>query len=132
VPVLPEAVPGAAVLSLTAEAAQLEHEHAAVAVEGDLRGVFDERLGEHGLDPVSAWEQQAFGFLCRRHRTHRRFGREIHSRIGRIPGVRRGARPWTAVRRLNVFPRRALRLRKDDQRRKQRGSERGRLRHASG
>ena len=91
-----------------AVAAQLEHEHAAVAVERDLRGIFDEGLGQHRLHPVAGREQQALGLLRWRQGAHRRLRREIRTRVRGILGVRRGAGSWPTVRRLDGFPRRGL------------------------
>ena len=52
-------------------AADLEHEHAAVAVEGDLRRLLDLRIGQHRLQLVAGRQQEPFLFVGRGERTHR-------------------------------------------------------------
>jgi hypothetical protein len=44
-------------------AADLEDEHAPVAVERDLRGLLDVGIGEHGLHPEAGGQPEALGFL---------------------------------------------------------------------
>ena len=45
-------------------AAQLEDEHAAVAVERDGAGLFDVGVGQHGRDAVAGLEEEVFLLFC--------------------------------------------------------------------
>src|SRR6185503_16246194 len=75
--------------------AQLDDEHAAVAVERDLGGVLDEGIREHGRHPVAGRERQAFGLLLRRQRKDWRLRRQVRAGVRRIVCIRRCA--WSAA-----------------------------------
>jgi hypothetical protein len=72
-------------------AAELEHEHAAVAVESDLRRLLNLRIGEHRRHREPGWQQELPGFLFGRQWQHRRLLREIRL-DGRV--ATRAARVW--------------------------------------
>ena len=82
-------------------AAQLDDEHAAVAVEGDLARRVDERIRKDGLDAVARRQPELLGLFVGRERTDRRPRREIGLRVCRILGVGRGERAGAAARALN-------------------------------
>ena len=58
-------------------AAQLQHEHPAVAVEGDLRRLLDVRVGQHRLDLEAGRQPEALLLLFGRQGLHRRLLREV-------------------------------------------------------
>ena len=72
-------------------AAQFDDEHAAVAIECDLRGIFDHGLGENGRQAIARRQPELLDFLLRSERQHRGLRREIGGGVGRIAGFRRGA-----------------------------------------
>ena len=82
-------------------AAQLDDEHAAVAVEGDLAWRVDDRIPQDGLDAVAGLQPELLDLFVRRERTDRRPRREIGLRVCRILGVWRGERAGAAPRALN-------------------------------
>src|SRR5690606_31679643 len=58
-------------------AAQLDDEHAAVAVEGNLRRLFDVRLGEDRLHAEAGRQPELLLLLLWRQRQHGRLRREV-------------------------------------------------------
>ena len=85
-------------------AAVFEHEHAAVAVEGDGRRLLDHRVGEDGLQTVTRLQDELFGLFGRRQREHRIAFREVRVGVGGIGFVRPAApapaAPAAGIRRL--------------------------------
>ena len=67
----------AAAVGVLHVAAQLEDEHPAVAVEGNLRRLLDVRLGEHRLELEAGRQPEPLGLLLGGQRQHRRLLREV-------------------------------------------------------
>ena len=85
-------------------AAQLDDEHSAVAVEGDLSGILYDRIGEHGLEAIAGREPEAPGLLYGRDGKNGRFWRQVGVRIGGVTGVGGSTRPRPTARRLDGSP----------------------------
>jgi hypothetical protein len=85
-------------------AAQLDDEHAAVAVERDLRGILDERFRQQRLDPIARLQPQSLRLFCRRQRLNRRLRRQVGGGVRGIVRVGRRAGSSPAARRLNCSP----------------------------
>src|SRR5262249_26241516 len=58
-------------------AAKLEDEHPAVAVEGDLSGLFDVGIGEHWFELEPVRQPEPLRLFRSRQRQHRRLLREV-------------------------------------------------------
>jgi hypothetical protein len=82
-------------------AAQLDDEHAAVAVEGDLARRVDERIRQDGLDTIAGRQPELLDLFVGTERTNGRPRREVRFRVCRILGVGRGERAGAAARALN-------------------------------
>ena len=78
--------------------ADLEDEHAAVPVEGDLHRLFDVRLGQHGFDPVAGRQDEAFLLLGGGHGDDGILRREVCP-FERIVGLSPAPRPALGSRR---------------------------------
>ena len=77
-------------------AANLDHEHPAVAVEGNLHRLFDVRFGEDRFDTVPGREHEPLLFLCRRHGRDRLLRRQVRAfeRIAAAPAARLPSATW--------------------------------------
>ena len=91
-------------------AAQLDDEHAAVAIERNLGRILDHGLG-HDRRQAIAWRQpEALDLFLWLHGQDRRLRREIGARVGRIARVRRRTWAPAASWRLNGTTGRVLRV----------------------
>ena len=77
-------------------AAQLEDEHPAVAVEGDLRGLLDVRIGEYRLELEAGRQPDLPGLFLRRQHRCRWLGTVVGGRVGGIV-LLRTAQPAAAA-----------------------------------
>ncbi len=82
-------------------AAQLDDKHPSVAVEGDLGGRVDERVGEDRLEPVARRQPEARDLLGRRESHDRRFPRQVGIGVRRVSCVRGGTRTASTSGRLD-------------------------------
>ena len=97
----------AAAVGVLHVAAQLEHEHPAVAVEGDLRRLLDVGIGEHRLDLESGRQPELLLLLGRRQRNDRRLLREVglvHRRAAAASGAACAALSSWVTRRRREGP----------------------------
>ncbi len=65
-------------------AAQLEHEHPAVAVERDGAGLFDVGIRQHGRDAVAGLQEEMFLLFCGWERKDRGLLCEVGAGVGRV------------------------------------------------
>ena len=96
-------------------AADLEDEHAAVPVEGDLHRLFDVRVGQHGLDPVPGRQDETFLLFGGGHRDDGIFRSEVCP-FERIVGLCRRRRWPRRLHRRRACRRRSGRLREQPER----------------
>jgi hypothetical protein len=65
-------------------AAQLQHEHASVAIERDLSRLLDFGIGQHRFKSISGRKPEALRLFVGRHWKHRRLRREVRVGIQRV------------------------------------------------
>ena len=81
--------------------AELDDEHASVAVEGDLAGGIDHGFGEDRLHAIAGGQPEPPGSLVRRERPHGGLRRKVGFGVGGIFRVGCGAGTWAAAGSLN-------------------------------